>query len=125
MLYARALTTYSIVQGERPIDDAAPDLAAPIHLRQDRSGHRTGHFVRIDFFNRGKKCNLGFFHAQRLRHSHRRSNNVDKPGQIRRYVDSCIGDHQKFVISWDFHDRHMTCKTACVNALFLVEHGLE
>ena len=83
-----------VVEGQRPVEQAASDLAAIGHLAQRRSVQR-GRHRRADRLDCGQDCDLGFAHADHLRQLDGVADDVCLLFQSRGDIDRCIGDDER------------------------------
>ena len=83
-----------VVEGQRPVEQAASDLAAIGHLAQRRSVQR-GRHRRADRLDRGQDRDLGFAHADHLRQLDGVADDVCLLFQSRGDIDRRIGDDER------------------------------
>ena len=116
LLMPRALVADGAVQGQGPVDEAAPDLAPPSHLRDDGGVDRAGHLLVVDLLDRREEGDLGEDQAEGAGGPDRVGDDGELGAQIGRDIDRGVGDEEELVVGGDFQDGHVArqgCPSLC------------
>ena len=94
------------IEGQRPVEDAAGDLAAIGHLAQRRRVER-GLDLGIDRLDGRQQRHLGLGNAQRVGQVDGVLHDVDLVFELGRDVDGRVGDEQGARVGRRVHDEHV------------------
>jgi hypothetical protein len=97
---------HGVVEGQRPVEHCAFDLAAVGHLAQ-RGGIERGRHGRVHGFHRGQQRHFGHLHANHPRQIDGVAQDVGFLHQIRRDVDGRIGDDERARVGGRLHQEAM------------------
>ena len=102
-LVLRRVRRYGVVERERPVDDAAFDLSAAVHLREQRGVDGRRH-VGVDHFDCGERGDLRAGDAEGVREFDYVLNDVHLDFDVGIHVEGGVGDEEYAVVALDLVD---------------------
>ena len=113
-----------VVERERAVDDAALDLSAAVHLREQRGVDGRRH-VGVDYLDGGESGDLRAGDAEGVRELDDVLDDVDLDLDVGIHVEGGVGDEEYAVVALDLVDVDVGEGLSAAEALFLVEDAAQ